>query len=474
MSENWSPSIPRRKDTSNKAASDSIYPADMGIISHRTLLGPVTHHWQNMDNIPPVTDNQSSNVSVTAYVPYEILREIFIHCVNENIVLENANLSCAPWSDYHTSLDLNNSPWTLSHVCQRWRDVAVSFPRLWSNVSVLLLHGRNTSAITSLLRLQLERSKDHLLSISLLIHPQIQVPHNDALLCLFLSTSVRWEVLHLHIPQQTLISLDTATLSLPSLHTLGISPVGLLPDFREAPKLVYFVGIPSFFLNIPPAWLSQITSMRQAMIRAVSVSTGECLRVLSLLPNLEECSILCANSPFSQFLSLFTFPMPIHHSSLQRLVLQAHSNFRGHEAASELLQELTAPNLEYLDITGVVDVSILLQFVKLSECPLRSLKLSATGITVRECYDLLMALPKLRSFALLSSELYSNQTKKLLEMLHETDLVRSLQYLYLDLAVEFWDKSIVDGLMSKLQAARPGLTITHVPNQPVRHRLRLH
>ncbi|KAF9029332.1 hypothetical protein BDZ89DRAFT_933125, partial [Hymenopellis radicata] len=54
-------------------------------------------------------------------LPTELMSEIFSHCVPRGYVDEG----CLD------SLDPRLAPWTLSHVCYRWRSLALSSPQLW-------------------------------------------------------------------------------------------------------------------------------------------------------------------------------------------------------------------------------------------------------------------------------------------------------------------------------------------------------
>ncbi|KAF8892382.1 hypothetical protein CPB85DRAFT_1230601 [Mucidula mucida] len=63
----------------------------------------------------------------------DVLHEIFAHCVPEWGALEK-ELMDEPDLAY-SSLNSKNAPWTLSHVCFRWRRVALSAPRLWSTIA---------------------------------------------------------------------------------------------------------------------------------------------------------------------------------------------------------------------------------------------------------------------------------------------------------------------------------------------------
>ncbi|KAK0437698.1 hypothetical protein EV421DRAFT_1679435, partial [Armillaria borealis] len=56
-------------------------------------------------------------------IPDDVLTEIFLDCV-------------ARAFESPDSLDLRNSPWTLSYVSRRWRDLSLSLPQLWTSITV--------------------------------------------------------------------------------------------------------------------------------------------------------------------------------------------------------------------------------------------------------------------------------------------------------------------------------------------------
>ncbi|KAJ7584092.1 hypothetical protein C8J56DRAFT_730652, partial [Mycena floridula] len=54
-------------------------------------------------------------------VPAELLREIF-------------RVTACIERDFDSSLQMGKLgfPWNISHVCQRWREISISYPALWS------------------------------------------------------------------------------------------------------------------------------------------------------------------------------------------------------------------------------------------------------------------------------------------------------------------------------------------------------
>ncbi|KAJ7501684.1 hypothetical protein B0H11DRAFT_1679953, partial [Mycena galericulata] len=58
------------------------------------------------------------------------------------------------------------SPTLLSHVCRRWRNIALSLPRLWRAIKLHIVREPHPQQL-DLLRTWLGRSGDHLLSIEI-------------------------------------------------------------------------------------------------------------------------------------------------------------------------------------------------------------------------------------------------------------------------------------------------------------------
>ncbi|KAJ8089372.1 hypothetical protein PM082_014620 [Marasmius tenuissimus] len=77
-------------------------------------------------------------LSPVRYLPSEILAMIFRDAVDED-----TNLPCLFGEVRHdrnaypsVTLDTTKSPWTLSRVCRRWRNLALALPQLWSVLDI--------------------------------------------------------------------------------------------------------------------------------------------------------------------------------------------------------------------------------------------------------------------------------------------------------------------------------------------------
>ncbi|KAJ7656052.1 hypothetical protein DFH06DRAFT_1473774 [Mycena polygramma] len=100
-----------------------------------------------------------SALSAMRSLPAEILGQIFIVCRDESL----------DEREYETT-NPNSAPMVLTHVCSRWRMVALSTPRLWNNVR--LLTGAFVDGRETLVREIFDRSCSAPLSITLANPPE--------------------------------------------------------------------------------------------------------------------------------------------------------------------------------------------------------------------------------------------------------------------------------------------------------------
>ncbi|KAK7058570.1 hypothetical protein VNI00_002206 [Paramarasmius palmivorus] len=143
------------------------------------------------------------------HLPDAVLCEIFNVCVDDQL-RAITNLFGVP--SYQNSLHPLAPPWTLSQVCHRWRDVALSCSSLWSRISFGFSSNGFLRIGPSLERLilQLQRSKNCPLAVTIygIQSPQYPInllitgPYLSPLSPLLISLSIhsnRWETLHISI-----------------------------------------------------------------------------------------------------------------------------------------------------------------------------------------------------------------------------------------------------------------------------------
>ncbi len=118
-------------------------------------------------------------------IPSEILSMIFAQCVG-------AHLSESRYKK--DSLSTECAPWYLSYVCQRWRNLVLSSPSLWSSLSFSfpLYKDKPHRQVLYLATLHLERSSRLPLSVELIADETPQFC-NHPLSFVIEATTMRWE-----------------------------------------------------------------------------------------------------------------------------------------------------------------------------------------------------------------------------------------------------------------------------------------
>ncbi|KAF9029623.1 hypothetical protein BDZ89DRAFT_1065253 [Hymenopellis radicata] len=241
---------------------------------------------ERRDEVQPPTICASNQViPPIECLPDDALLDIFFHCT--------PLYSGRSWSDSFTrsmnSLDTCNAPWSLSQVCQRWRDICLSSRLLWCFVGVdlggMLWVG---PAEQYRLKLHLDRSGDlDSLYVNLSVDAVSEYEwgyeygQDDAatlrqeeairrqLLDVLKATTRRWKGLRIHLPYSILYSFSDCMFG--SLQELLIqypsftnnAPSRLFKVFETTPRLRTFALLGnvsrSDTLMIPRIAWSQIT-----------------------------------------------------------------------------------------------------------------------------------------------------------------------------------------------------------------------
>ncbi|KAF8890854.1 hypothetical protein CPB85DRAFT_1441093 [Mucidula mucida] len=107
---------------------------------------------EECDVLRIVEDKYQGLVSAHRAIPRELWLDIFLYAQSE-------------YSDDLDPLKPSGIIWRLSHVCQAWRDVALSLHSFWSRITLTFGERVHTEKTVQLLQLVLDRSR--LLDISL-------------------------------------------------------------------------------------------------------------------------------------------------------------------------------------------------------------------------------------------------------------------------------------------------------------------
>jgi hypothetical protein len=220
-------------------------------------------------------DDCARILSSMRIIPAEILSEIFILCIPEDSALHNGQ---HPGSRYN-SLDAKSPPWIVAQVSRHWRETALSCPRLWSQVTLILDKRYKTAAyvnkVEPALKLSLARSKQTMLFASLDCTAFSLGPNMTAalrrLIKSFLDTSNRWESLLLIVKRSCRDHIiPSLTGQVPNLKSLYVCPnqhrhtsfaYNRIALFKDATLLSHFGGSVGALehYTLPSSRLSEFT-----------------------------------------------------------------------------------------------------------------------------------------------------------------------------------------------------------------------
>ncbi|KAJ7226247.1 hypothetical protein B0H12DRAFT_1030545 [Mycena haematopus] len=221
-------------------------------------------------------------------VPPEIVQEIFVFCV--------------PADSEPLVADPKVAPLVLLNVCRKWREIALSTPRLWASIRVNL-RSRCFDNSLPLLDCWLTRARSVPLSVAVVYMNYEDNPSPDLLISSLVRSSEQWQDMRLELPFKDLQRLNGIEGRVPLLRKLLIGPTdayfaGMLEGLRMTPitafshapllREVHLVtGFP-FTLELPWAQLTKL--------QATSLSVCECLEILEASPALVECTLSLRHS----------------------------------------------------------------------------------------------------------------------------------------------------------------------------------
>ncbi|KAJ7730700.1 hypothetical protein DFH07DRAFT_162317 [Mycena maculata] len=221
-------------------------------------------------------------VSPFRRLPADVMQEIFVACLP---------------SHRNSTIAEQDAPLLLCHICRAWRNLALSMPRLWASLHIVVPHNDRIPWINDTTNTWLSRSGALPLSIS--IASLSKKPREYILLRTLIGFSLRWE--HITFIFCTYESLNPlASLSpadVPSLRTVTIkglsgtsraewSNVGFLANPRV--HSVSFTASGENVLFIPLRW----ERLRRLSIRGSEISSDTSLDILQKCPLLETCYLI--------------------------------------------------------------------------------------------------------------------------------------------------------------------------------------
>ncbi|KAJ7573019.1 hypothetical protein C8J56DRAFT_985339 [Mycena floridula] len=221
-------------------------------------------------------------------LPNDVLCEIFGSCVEDVSV-----------SRLLRGHRLNQAPWTLTYICDRWRAVTLSYPHIWSEITVQLAE-QNQDRLAKVIGCQLRRSGTQLLSIRLHYGPD--VPTYSSIINLLFAHSSRWKSLNFHSSQSVKADIfDELVGFLSSLRTLTLNGDSVIHSaFRTAPNLMSVTGNTAA-LRCAPRYITEYSSSTRLSIRDTIIALSDyrlltkCTLLLTVPTGLPNSSLSLPN-----------------------------------------------------------------------------------------------------------------------------------------------------------------------------------
>lgn len=383
-------------------------------------------------NENPHITNKKSNF---ATFPTELLSFIFEECFDAG----SEHFGCP-------QPRRNSAPMSISSVCRRWREVALSMPQLWTRISLGSVYTHPSVSDARLLELYLSRAGDTApLSFEfqfgqgeedeeVRLGAELTRAQRDAMFVPMeaLARVVeplrhRWEVLA--IRGRTLDDLDDFLAALargtPALkHCVIAARTNVFGgpqrhlSMKDCPRLDTLALVaPKLFLD-PFRQEAASLSGLSTLDLCYSSSQQDAFFWMECCPNLERVSI--------QFFDAPSFPLPYAPPlTLPRLVTFALSCFYGDVDPRSLLSLLTLPALQiltlYFDRADFVRMSEEWPFandmLERSRPPLRMLELLGTSMGSQEAIRCLRLAPGLKNLVV-EGEMLSDELLQLLRISH--------------------------------------------------------
>ncbi|KAJ6468577.1 hypothetical protein DFH09DRAFT_1222456 [Mycena vulgaris] len=184
-----------------------------GISRMQKLLDDLT---QKRDALDDFIAAHLAMISPARRLPEDIVRDVFVACLPAH---------------RNPLIISNESPLLLCQICSHWRQLALSTPRLWAAVHVVVPNEPKEQVLAGILDDWLNRSGALPLSISV-VFSQTWVDNGHAIARLLLaqlaSFSRRWEHLRLNFPHHQLFSAFETLCpdDVPMLKSIGIRGIG--------------------------------------------------------------------------------------------------------------------------------------------------------------------------------------------------------------------------------------------------------
>ncbi|KAJ6561476.1 hypothetical protein DFH09DRAFT_1035731 [Mycena vulgaris] len=332
----------------------------------------IAHYRSLLDNLLTKRDDAQHQLDSIVYpvlmLPPEITSEIFLQCLPTS-----QNDLGRP------TVNPREPPMLLTHVCSKWKEIAISTPALWAT---MVFNGRLGADV---LETWLDRARALPLSLKLRIDRDLEDDITSAISDTLIEHSGRIRSLEVEICVHQLGEIENAYggWSFPLLQKLTIWVLDADDyDLWGGPSYQIFKNAPllrqASFNDAPPSSIA-LPWRQLTKFSGTCYMIPDCLEVLRLIPNLTECA--------------FTFPhydigadhTKLTHSNLQSLSLfEIQSDQHVSEFRINILEVLTLPALHTLQIfdceSYAFNDEILIAFLSRSLPPLRKFTIRLDGL----------------------------------------------------------------------------------------------
>lgn len=323
-------------------------------------------------------------------LPPEVWAEVFLYCLPEPPPANGPH----PWYNRDRYISPLTAPLLLCQVCRRWREIAVTMPRLWQRLGVYVSMGTACPA-PGLADLWLSRSGS--LPLILSLHQQNESNLNalvaGRILVLFIKHTSRWMDVDLYLAGSRLVL--TSTSSNPVDAKMAAAPILQRFRLRTSSRVYekeerYIFGVIQDVPRLNDLHISRVPELDLLGNSTVDVpwhqlgslaldyvpSIGTSLHVLSKCERLEECTIK-ADALFGPL-----FQEPLVHTSLRSLSINI-----GCDHFTAFFSRATLPALRDLSIQirGPLEhygwpQPCFEEFLSRSECRLARLEIRDSGM----------------------------------------------------------------------------------------------
>ncbi|KAF6763099.1 hypothetical protein DFP72DRAFT_801201 [Ephemerocybe angulata] len=310
-------------------------------------------------------------------LPPEVWAEVFLYCLPEPPPANGPH----PWYNRDRYISPLTAPLLLCQVCRRWREIAVTMPRLWQRLGVYVSMGTACPA-PGLADLWLSRSGS--LPLILSLHQQNESNLNalvaGRILVLFIKHTSRWMDVDLYLAGSRLMA------AAPILQRFRLRTSSRVYEKEER----YIFGVIQDVPRLNDLHISRVPELDLLGNSTVDVpwhqlgslaldyvpSIGTSLHVLSKCERLEECTIK-ADALFGPL-----FQEPLVHTSLRSLSINI-----GCDHFTAFFSRATLPALRDLSIQirGPLEhygwpQPCFEEFLSRSECRLARLEIRDSGM----------------------------------------------------------------------------------------------